>query len=159
MTGQFTGRHMSIVIVGFFVVIFLMNLVLAYFAIGSWPGLLVRNGYDASQTYNQQLEQARLQNQLGWQSQIEIGDDTAVLHITDKAGDAIPGLKITAAAARPTNESEDTMLTLTENANGSYVGDAHLSSGRWIISIRAQDNSGSQTYRYQFRVFVPQRDQ
>lgn len=159
MTGQFTGRHMSIVIVGFFVVIFLMNLALAYFAIGSWPGLLVRNGYDASQTYNQQIEQARLQNQLGWQSQLEIANDTAVLHMTDKTGVAISDLEITAAAARPTNESEDTMLTLTENADGSYGGDANLASGRWIISIRAEDKSGTQTYRYQFRVFVPQRDQ
>ncbi|MBZ0216400.1 MAG: FixH family protein [Fimbriimonadaceae bacterium] len=153
-SGQFTGKHMLFLVVGFFVIIFLMNLVLAYFALGSWPGLLVRNGYDASQSYNEQIEQARIQNAYGWQSKLELDSDAAILRITGTSGNPVRGLMVTAAAARPTNESEDRILEVTENPDGSYQGSAPLSAGSWVISIRAENSAASQVYRRTFRILV-----
>ncbi len=152
--GQFTGRHMLFLLVGFFAIIFLMNLVLTYFALGSWSGLLVRNGYDASQTYNQQIEQAREQDLLCWRSPFGTENGAGILRIVDRSGQPVRGLDITVAAARPTNEKEDRMLEFSENADGSYRGEAALSDGNWIISILAEDTSTARIYRRRFRIFI-----
>lgn len=151
---RFTGKHMLALVTGFFVIIFVMNLVLAYFALASWPGLLVRNGFDASQTYNQEIEQVRIQNQLGWQSSVELKQNRVVFRITDNTDNPLSGLKIVAAAARPTNEAEDRVLELKEMSGGIYQGKTALLSGNWVISVHATDESTARVYRRQFRIFV-----
>jgi len=156
---RFTGRDMLLIVVGFFALIFLMNAALAYFALGSWPGLLVKNGYDASQSYNQRAEQARIQAVLGWNSTFGISAGRAEFAITDKTGAPVRGLDLTVAAARPTNEAEDRMLEISELPDGTYGGAAALAPGSWVISVLAEDKTGGRHYRRQFRVFVaPQGD-
>ena len=52
---RFTGWHMVGVLGLFFGVTILVNLALAFFANGSWTGLIVKNSYVASQHYNERL--------------------------------------------------------------------------------------------------------
>jgi len=49
---KLTGRHVLLIFVAAFGVIISVNLVLAYSAVNTFPGLEVRNSYVASQTFN-----------------------------------------------------------------------------------------------------------
>ena len=55
----FTGRHMLAVVFAFFAAIIAVNLVMAFLATGTFPGLVVKNSYVASQGYNQRLAETR----------------------------------------------------------------------------------------------------
>ncbi len=57
----FTGRHMLFAMLAFFGVIIAVNLTMAVFATKSWTGLVVKNSYVASQAFNRELEQAKVQ--------------------------------------------------------------------------------------------------
>ena len=72
MTRPFTGRHMAIIIISFFAVIIAVNLTMAYFARSSWTGLVVKNSYVASQSFNRDAEIARQQQALGWQMTLNV---------------------------------------------------------------------------------------
>ena len=60
---QITGRHVLIGFVGAFSVIIGVNLVLAWSAVRTFPGLEVKNSYVASQEFN---ERKAAQEGLGW---------------------------------------------------------------------------------------------
>jgi nitrogen fixation protein FixH len=51
----FTGRHMAITIVGFFLVVIVVNLAMARMATSTFGGVVVENSYVASQHYNRWL--------------------------------------------------------------------------------------------------------
>ncbi len=52
MKGKFTGRKMLAIVVAFFAVIITVNLFMAYKAVGTFPGLVVKNSYVASQEFD-----------------------------------------------------------------------------------------------------------
>ena len=60
---KLTGKHVLMIFAGAFGVIISVNLVLAYSAIKTFPGLEVKNSYVASQTFN---ERKAAQEALGW---------------------------------------------------------------------------------------------
>ena len=66
----FTGRHMLFAMLAFFGVIIAVNLTMAAFATKSWTGLVVKNSYVASQAFNRELEQAKVQAARGWTGDI-----------------------------------------------------------------------------------------
>ncbi len=149
---QFTGRHMLILIVGFFGVILSMNLTLAWFALSSWPGLLDGNGYRASQSYNQRNAEARVQAERGWRAEIVIAGGAFDLTIIGAGGMPVTGLEVTATVGRPTHEGSDTDYVLTETG-GSYAAAADLADGVWTISVKGV-RDGDTIYRRNFRVLV-----
>ena len=59
----FTGRHMLAVVFAFFGTIITVNLVMAFLATGTFPGLVVKNSYIASQHYNERLAETRAHEQ------------------------------------------------------------------------------------------------
>ena len=58
MPRQVTGRHVLLWMVLFFGVVVSANLTMAFFATESWTGLVVKNSYDASQLFNEDLDRA-----------------------------------------------------------------------------------------------------
>ena len=71
---EFTGRHMLASILAFFGVIIAVNLTMAYFANSTWSGLVVANGYIASQSFDDDLAKARAQDAMGWT--VEVSHET-----------------------------------------------------------------------------------
>ena len=55
---ELTGKHVLVITVGFFGVIIAVNLLMAYKAISTFPGLEVSNSYVASQKFNSYIEKA-----------------------------------------------------------------------------------------------------
>jgi nitrogen fixation protein FixH len=65
---------MLLIMLGFFGLIIGVNLTMAYLAVGSWPGLVVKNSYVASQQFNATLRDAAHQADLGWTGTLEYRD-------------------------------------------------------------------------------------
>lgn len=152
---EFTGRHMLAVILAFFGVVIAANAVLAVVAAGSWTGLIVRNGYVASQRYNEVLADAREQRLLGWRSELEGGPGGLVFKIKDTTGRPLPGLAVAARLGRPTNENEDRTVDLEEQGGGLYAAAGGLAPGAWNVEVTARDGAGRH-YRRIFRLWVRQ---
>lgn len=154
---RFTGLHMFGVVCGFFVVVIAANAALAYYAMGSWSGLVVENSYVASQNYNSVLADARAQRALGWTSKLETAPDALVFILADKTGQAIAGAKVEAELERPSNSTEDRKVALREQPGGRYVHNGKLAAGLWNASVSVTDTAGRR-YRRDFRLNVKPGD-
>jgi nitrogen fixation protein FixH len=149
----FTGWHMLAVTALFFAVIIGVNGVLAFVAGGTFPGLVVRNSYVASQKYNELLTEARAQARTGWQLEVSAAGGVIEARVLDVNGVPQTGLSLTALAARPSSAGEDRILHLTAIPYG-YRADATLAPGQWALDIEARRRD-ELVFRETRRVFVP----
>ncbi|MEM8811147.1 MAG: FixH family protein [Pseudomonadota bacterium] len=151
-SGQFTGRHMLLVMLGFFGVIIAVNLTMATIARQSWTGLVVKNSYVASQKYNEHLAAARSQKALGWKG--AIGYRGAALEFTlfDQAGNPVLLDNPSVSFGRPAFEAEDRTVDLTYLGDGLYRLQSDLASGLWQVVVEGNHSKGS--YRLETRLFV-----
>ena len=151
--GEFTGRHMLYIMIAFFGVIIVVNLVMLTAATRSWTGLVVENSYVASQKYNDMLTAAEEQKELGWTSGLVVTTRSAKARITGLKDAPIGGLLVKLALSRPVHEADDTTLDLVETASGEYAVEADLGTGVWIAELIATSASGQQ-FRMIHRIFV-----
>ena len=148
---RFTGTHMLAAILSFFGVIVAVNLTLAYFAAGTWTGLVVKNSYVASQQYNEKLAEVRRQRNTGWSSRFGYGAETARFELLARDGSALRGFDVKTLFSRPAHENEDIELIMTE-ADGGYETPVRLAPGVWNVEVTAA--AGDRAYRRLFRLFV-----
>lgn len=151
--GEFTGRHMLYIMIGFFGVIIAVNLVMLTVATRSWTGLVVENSYVASQKFNDVLAAAEAQEKLGWTSSVTVTARDATVRITGAESAPVTGLAVRLALARPVHEAEDTTLELLERSPGEYSAEANIATGAWDAELTATDASG-QSFRMIHRVIV-----
>lgn len=140
MKGEFTGKHMAIVVVSGFGVVIAVNLLLATLAVRGFGGVVVENSYVASQEFNGWLDAAERQAALGWTAELT-RTDTDYL-VIDTA--SIPeGAMVTAKARRPLGRPETTTVGFRYEEPGRYVSLKPLGAGRWIVryTITADDRS------------------
>ena len=143
---EFTGRHMLMLVTGFFGIVIAVNLVLAYFASSTWTGLLAKNGYVASQDYNHVLEAAARQRQTGWHSNLALVAGGLEFVLQDASSRPLDVFAVTASIGRRTNEGEDRDLELTGAGGGRYVYDGAIAPGAWRAEVVARDG-GQLRYR------------
>ncbi len=141
-TGQFTGRHMALIMVAFFGVVASVNGYMAWVAVDSWTGLMARNGYVASQDFNADLAVRRKQDSLGFQSILRYRDKTMTFSFQDRSGQPLEGYKITLKVGRPTNEREDRQFLMKEGEPGIYRQNLNLELGQWNADIIANNKTG-----------------
>ena len=150
MTAQSTGRELTgrmvlAITVGAFSVIIGVNLVMAWFAIETFPGLEVQNSYVASQGFNQRLHD---QQALGWSTDAELVGGHLVVRITNATGEAAPVASIIAILGRPTTEREDAVPAFRFEA-GAFVADVDVDYGNWDLRVTAPAADGTE---YDYRV-------
>ncbi|WP_395685002.1 FixH family protein [Aestuariivirga sp.] len=150
---QLTGWHVLAMLVAFFGVILGVNLTLAYFANSTWSGLVVANGYVASQSFDEDLARARAQEALGWTVAVSFERDSIKLSFTDAQGSAIDRLAITGKLERTVTDKQDQALTFASLGGGAYAAPATLSAGVWEVEVDARGD-GVPNYRKTFRFFV-----
>ena len=85
-SGEFTGRHMLVIMLAFFGVIIAVNLTMASFANSSWSGLVVKNSYVASQEFNEKAAAGRAQAALGWSATMAFAKGEFIYSLVDKDG-------------------------------------------------------------------------
>ncbi len=66
MSSELTGRHILVILALFFLAMFVANGALAYFALSTLHGSELENPYDASQSYNARIAEARAQDDRKW---------------------------------------------------------------------------------------------
>lgn len=140
---QFTGKHALAVFVAAFGVIIAVNLVLAYSAVKTFPGLEVKNSYVASQEFNERL---REQQALGWDATAETKGGLLILHITDAQGDPVRVAELQAVVGRATHIRDDFAPDFTFDGV-AYSAPVTLAKGNWNIRLVARDHDGAEFTR------------
>ena len=148
-----TGWHVLAMFIAFFGVIFAVNFTMAYFANSTWSGLVVANGYVASQSFDDDLAKARAQEALGWDVGFDFTKDRIRLTFEDKAGQKIGALSITGDLERTVTDKEDQKLIFQPMGAGVYSAPAVLAPGVWEVEIDAKGN-GVSDYHKIFRFVV-----
>ena len=136
MTRQFTGRHMAMILVAFFVVVVGVNLLMARYASSTFGGVVVENSYVASQNFNRWLDAARAQEQLGWSARAIRRRDGRVHIAVTGAGQ---GVSVAALARHPLGRETDRALTFVHEGEGMFVSRQELPPGRWTIRLELRD--------------------
>ena len=132
MKREFTGRHMTYVLLGGFGVVIAVNLFMATLAVRGFGGLVVENSYVASQNFNTWLEEAERGEALDWRADIA-RDSEGRLEVITKGVPA--GAQVTAEIRRPLGQPEHDTLALSDTANGLFTSEDIIPQGRWIIRL------------------------
>ncbi|MFT4959968.1 MAG: nitrogen fixation protein FixH [Paracoccaceae bacterium] len=140
MQREFTGRHAAMVFVGAFAVIIGVNLVLAFQAVKTFPGLEVSNSYVASQEFNTRKSG---QLSLGWSVRADARDGLVILSITDKDGAPVEVAKLSATVGRATHVRDDIAPEFVFDGV-AYVAPAELGKGNWNIRMVARAANGTE---------------
>jgi nitrogen fixation protein FixH len=133
-----TGRKVLLIAVTAFGVVLAANLTMLLAATGTFPGLVVKNSYVASQGWDRKADAQRA---LGWKAVAEYADGNLRVMMTGRTGAPLAGLSVVAVVGRPASTRDDQRLELTEGADG-YAAPLELASGRWRVMITAIDTTG-----------------
>ncbi|MBO0906142.1 FixH family protein [Jiella sonneratiae] len=150
---EFTGRHMALVMAGFFGTIIAVNLTMAYFAESTWSGLVVANSYVASQTFDADTEERESELARGWTAHTDYRDGRFRLVLEDAAGRPVRGAAVRATIGHPVNANFDRTLTLAPAAGGAYDAETMLTRGRWEARLEV-DRAGLATWHRAVRFSV-----
>lgn len=152
-----TGRQVLFALVGFFAVVFGVNIYFIVTAIGSFPGEDVRRSWFQGIHYNDVLAERAAQDSLGWDASLGIGGEGAGTYaeLRMTANEAPLGdLEIIAELRHPTDATLDRELVFV--ADGLGVWRAPLSDvalGRWDIAFTARDLTG-RTFEGKRRIWL-----
>ena len=151
--GEFTGRHMLMIMVAFFAVVITANVTMAVFAGKSWSGLVVKNSYVASQQFNENVAEAEAQAALGWQPKLTIAGGELSYEMADRSGANIPLASVSALFKRPVSTAQDTEVAFSQSADGTFTAQAALGDGVWVVDILS--DAGLETpYRDTRRIVI-----
>ena len=136
---EITGRQVFAFTAGAFGIIIAVNLLLAYKAISTFPGLEVANGYVASQDFDAR-KQAQLA--LGWRLTHSYRPGHLVLDFTDR--DGLPAVlsDLDVLVGRAT-EAKDDFTPVFNRMSGAFVADVTLPRGKWIVVVNAKAPDGT----------------
>ena len=152
----FTGRHMLIIMLSFFGVIIAVNLTMAVLANKSWTGLVVKNGYIASQHFNKNQQAQRDFLAKGWKSQLNYENGSFKINLT-KNSEALTGCNVTGLLSRPVHENSNQTLTFKPYSSGVYQAQKVLAAGRWNLEVQAVCSSDASTLPFiqHYKFIVP----
>ena len=129
------GTHVLAMFIAFFGVIIVVNFFMATLASSSWTGLIVKNSYVASQTFNEELSAARAQQAAGWKSHLAYEEGRLTVKISGKDGKPLMLEAARITFGRPAFEQQDQTVDLVPTGRGSYAFDIDLASGEWFLRV------------------------
>ena len=139
MARELTGRHVLAITLAGFGVIIAVNLVMAFMAVSTFPGLETPNSYVASQRFDRdRVAQAAL----GWTVTPEYDGRELTLMVRDSQGNPARVKSLSATIGRPTHVREDqTPRFIYEN--GIFRAPLTLAPGIWNINVTAEAWDGT----------------
>ena len=137
---QLTGFHVFWGFFAAFAVIIGVNLVLAYSAVKTFPGLEVKNSYTASQQFDERRD---AQEALGWIVRASHADGLLTLAITDADGAPVKAQSLSATLGRATHVNEDRAPEFRFDGQ-TYFAPAMLGEGNWNIRMTAIAEDGTE---------------
>ncbi|MEL6316836.1 MAG: FixH family protein [Pseudomonadota bacterium] len=140
-TRELTGTHVLLILLGAFAVILTANITMIVAATGSFPGLVAKNSFVASQDFNRD---AAARAGLGWDVAVRYEAGRVVAVVSSETEAAAPAVTIDATIGRPADARTDVALTLTPTGEpGRYAAEIALARGSWRIAIDAQAADGA----------------
>ncbi len=138
---ELTGRRVLVLVLAFFGVIIGVNITLAQRAIGTFPGLEVKNSYVASQSFDRER---RAQLALGWQlaPEYDPAADELRLAFTDREGLPAPIKDLKVLVGR-TTEAKDDRTPAFDLRGGVHVASMELAPGKWMMQVEAHAPDGT----------------
>lgn len=146
---ELKGKHVLGVAVSFFGVIIAVNLIMAYQAISTFPGLEVANGYVASQTFD---AERKAQEALGWTVATDYNGGTLSLRVTDAEGLPAVVESMAVLVGRTTESRQDIRPDFVRVA-GVWQADVPLARGKWMLVVEAEAQDGTR-FKQRLELFV-----
>ena len=139
MARELTGRHVLAITLAAFGVIIAVNMVMAFKAVSTFPGLETPNSYVASQRFDRERA---AQAALGWTVTPEYDGRELTLVVQDTQGNPARIRSLSATVGRPTHVREDqTPRFIYEN--GIFRAPLTLAPGIWNINVTAEAWNGT----------------
>ena len=135
---KLTGWHALAIFGGCFAVIISVNLVLAYSAVKTFPGLEVKNSYVASQTFD---ADRTAQLALDWDVSAYLQGNQLVLEIA-KDGQAIEPEIVSAVFSRATSVRVDQTPQFTFDGS-AFTAPVEAEPGNWNLRLVARAADGT----------------
>ncbi len=133
--------------------IVVVNMVMIYYALHTFPGDTVRGGFEASNAYEQVIERAEQQATLGWQLDAKTDGGRVVLHATTRDGQKLANAVVTGTAMRPLGPRMTTPLAFDAEAGANFRSETALPQpGQWDVQV--QIASGGEQFVATRRVMV-----
>lgn len=151
------GRHVLLALLGFFGIMFLVNGIFLYYAVGTFNGFETRDAYRTGLNYNARIASDEAQASLGWRplARYEGEAGRIVVEVRDTRGRAVAGLSVSGEVRRPATDKEDNTVVLAEVSPGRYEAPISLAAGRWVLSAQAFEGGRSAaTFRMKQRLWV-----
>lgn len=155
---RFLPHWVPMLFIGGFLVVIGVNGTLVYFAQDTFSGLETASPYERGLDYNKTLAAEAAQDRLGWQSQMQISDESEgtrslQVRLTDRDGRPLDGLAVVAYLVRPSNEGLDTTVIPRPLGDGRYAASFVLpAAGQWELRLVAQ--GGDIAWQHSERLFV-----
>jgi nitrogen fixation protein FixH len=137
----------------FFGTIITVNLILTWFALNSWSGLVAKNGYVESINFTEKQKVIAEQALLGWKSKMRIEKGHMIYSVKNRDGAPVSDLVLSATVGRPTTEKDDAPATFKSGRAGEYLAVAPTRPGQWQVDIKATGDKGEK-FRKIFRFVI-----
>lgn len=148
------GKHVLMIFVGFFAMIFAVDGFMIYKAVSTFGGIETPDAYRKGVAYNASIAKDEEQAQLGWTDEVKVVGAPHRLQVAlrDKENSAVAGKKLVATVGRPATNRYDVKLDLAETTPGIYeVALPDAAGGTWIVELGAYDDASSNDPVYQAR--------
>ena len=139
MAKPLTGRKVLAILLAFFGTVITVNLFMAYMAIGTFPGLDVKNSYVASQSFD---DDRKAQVALGWVVTVSYQDGELLVAVVDPSGKPADVAKLNAIVGRPTYVRDDQTPEFQQRG-GVFKAPLTLAPGLWNLRLRATALDGT----------------
>lgn len=148
---ELTGRKVLIITVSAFTVVIGVNLILAFQAISTFPGLEVDNSYVASQEFDG-LRDA--QEALGWTAVADYDPEAKLfeLRFTDAGGLPARVSEAAVTIGRATSRRDDRTPEL-DYRSGAFSAPMELGPGYWTVRLEAWAEDGT-LFRQRLELYV-----
>lgn len=146
-----TGRKVLAIVLTSFGIVIAVNVFLAVSAIGTFPGLEVKNSYVASQTFD---ADRTAQEALGWDVDASLSDGTLSLAFTGSGGGPAAVTALDATVGRPTHTRDDVAPDFAYRG-GVFSAPLELEPGKWNIRLVATAADGTE-FRKRLLLRVPE---
>ncbi|MEM1431020.1 MAG: FixH family protein [Pseudomonadota bacterium] len=140
---ELKGWHVLAIFLSFFGTIITVNLFMASKAVGTFPGVEAKNGFVASQSFQ---ERRAAQEALGWHVEAAVRDGVLAIAFTDAAGNPVEVASLDAIVGRPTHVNDDRTPDFTYRL-GTFRTPMVLTDGNWDVRIVALAPDGTEFRR------------
>ncbi|HSF95015.1 MAG TPA: FixH family protein [Thermohalobaculum sp.] len=134
-----TGRKVLLIAVAAFGVVIAANLAMLLAATGTFPGLVVKNSYVASQGFD---AKTAAQRALGWRAEAVYDGSKLLVTVAGRDGAPVAGIDLVAVVGRPASDRDDIRLALARDG-GAYTAPLTLAPGTWRVEITGTGDDGA----------------